>query len=155
MVPGTADTIERSVFIRRPRARVWRALADVREFARWFGVEARGRFEPGARLTMASTLDGPYKGIPWQIEIVEITPETVLAWRWHPGAPDESLDYSKEPTTLVRFELRDAEGGTLVTVVETGFDRLSLARRAKVYADNDAGWKYQLASLERYAGGTA
>ena len=33
-----------------------------------------------------------------------------------------TLDYSKEPTTLVVFELADAADGTLLTVVESGFD---------------------------------
>jgi len=143
--------IDRSAVIERPRARVWRALADVEEFGRWFGVETEGRFAPGARVKMVSTLEGPYQGLPWWVEIVEMTPESVLAWRWHPGAPDFSLDYTKEPTTLVRFTLEDAGVGTRVTVAETGFESLAEARRAKVIAENTGGWEYQMKSLARYA----
>jgi hypothetical protein len=39
--------------------------------------------------------------------------------------------------TRVVFELADAPGGTLLTVVESGFDRIPLARRAKAFRDNE------------------
>jgi uncharacterized protein YndB with AHSA1/START domain len=45
-----ADRIERSVVIRAPRERVWRALTDHREFSAWFGVVMAGPFEPGERV---------------------------------------------------------------------------------------------------------
>jgi uncharacterized protein YndB with AHSA1/START domain len=84
------------------------------------------------------------------IELME--PGRLLSWRWHPGAPNPAVDYSKEATTLVEFRLEDSERGTLLTVVETGFDRISLARRAGVYKDNDQGWEGQTKSLQRYVG---
>ena len=37
--PESSDRIERSIEIRAPLARVWRALADAEEFGAWFGVE--------------------------------------------------------------------------------------------------------------------
>ena len=35
-------------------------------------------------------------------------------------------------------------------VSETGFDEISLARRAKVYADNSQGWTEVLGWLQTY-----
>jgi uncharacterized protein YndB with AHSA1/START domain len=60
------------------------------------------------------------------------------------------VDYSAEPTTLVEFTLQDAEGGTALTIVESGFDRIPLARRAEAFRMNDQGWAGQMKNLERH-----
>jgi len=50
---------------------------------------------------------------------------------------DPNVDYSKEPTTLVEFTLEKAAEGVMLTVTESGFDQIPLARRAKAFAEND------------------
>ena len=60
------------------------------------------------------------------------------------------MDYSKEPTTLVEFELTESAEGTTVTVVESGFDRIPLSRRAKAFEMNDRGWAAQMKAIERH-----
>lgn len=139
--------IERSVFIRAPRARVWRAIANVREFAAWFRVKAEGEFLPGATVRMTSLHPG-YEHISFSVIVETIEPETRLTWRWHPGADQPPAG---EPMTSVEFRLADEDGGTRVTVIESGFDRLSLARRAKAYDENTKGWEAQMAALTKYA----
>ena len=52
--------------------------------------------------------------------------------------------------TLVVFELRDVPEGTLLTVVESGFDQIPLARRAEAWRMNDDGWTQQMQNIERY-----
>jgi hypothetical protein len=47
--------------------------------------------------------------------------------------------------------LKNSSSGTQLTVVETGFDEISLPRRAKVYGDNSQGWTEVLVWLQRYA----
>jgi hypothetical protein len=79
-------------------------------------------------------------------------PERTFSWRWHPGRPQTDIDYSKEPTTLVEFTLEEINGGTQLTVVETGFDQISLTRRAAVFADNEGGWTYQMKAISTYVG---
>jgi uncharacterized protein YndB with AHSA1/START domain len=143
--------IEKSILIRAPRTKVWRALTNLEEFARWFRVEASGEFAPGVRLDMISTHPCGEGGNFWLV-VEALEPETLFSWRWQPGSKPAGADYDADPTTLVEFRLADAEGGTLVTVVESGFDRLSLARRAKAFADNTNGWEIQLAALSEYAG---
>jgi uncharacterized protein YndB with AHSA1/START domain len=54
------------------------------------------------------------------------------------------------PTTLVTFELEEVAGGTRLTIVESGFDRIPLERRAKAFADNEEGWQVQLSLIARY-----
>jgi uncharacterized protein YndB with AHSA1/START domain len=140
--------IERSVLIQAPRAKVWRALTDLAEFSTWFGVSTEGQFVPGARLKMTTTMEG-YAGIVFYLTVEKLEPMELFSWRWHPGSvqPEEG---SKEPMTLVEFRLRDEQGGTRVIVAESGFEAISLARRAKVFEENTGGWEYQMASLEKY-----
>jgi uncharacterized protein YndB with AHSA1/START domain len=154
MTASALSTVERSTLVRAPRSRVWQALTNLKEFSKWFGVEAEGEFAPGARMRMISTHDS-HKGQEFFVEIVKMDAPEAFSWRWHPGSKQPGEDNSSQPMTLVEFRLTEVEGGTLVTVVETGFDRLSLARRARVLEENDKGWEFQLASLSRYAGQAA
>jgi len=140
--------IERSVFIRAPRARVWRAITNVAEFSAWFRVVAEGEFAPGARVRMTSTHPG-CEGIVFFIEIADVEPERTFSWRWHPGAQQPPED---EPQTLVEFHLTEEDGGTRVTVIESGFEQISLARRAAAFEDNTKGWEFQLNALDGYVG---
>ena len=112
-MPGVqTDRIEKQVVLRAPRARVWRALTDAREFGQWFGVTVAGVFTAGARVTGAVTHKG-YEHLTWDVTIERMEPERVFAWRWKPGAVDPGVDYSKEPSTLVTFELSDVEGSLI------------------------------------------
>ena len=128
---------------------MWRALTNPVEFGTWFGVKVEGTFAPGARVRGAITHKG-YEHVTWDITIERMEPERVFSWRWHPHAVEAGVDYSTEPTTLVVFELEDAAGGTMLTVVESGFDQVPLARRAQAYRMNGEGWTYQLQAIEGY-----
>jgi uncharacterized protein YndB with AHSA1/START domain len=140
--------IERSVFIRAPRARVWRAIANVEEFAAWFNVKAEGVFAPNATVRMTCLHPG-YENIRFDVNIESIEPEHRLAWRWHPGS---EAPPAGELPTLVEFFLTEEDAGTRVTVIESGFDRVSLARRAKALEENTQGWEEQMKALQRYLG---
>jgi hypothetical protein len=61
---------------------------------------------------------------------------------------DRHVDYTVEPTTLVSFELQERHDGVMLTVTETGFDRLPDSRRAEAFAANEQGWAKQL--IEKY-----
>ena len=145
------DRIEKKVLLRAPRARVWRALTDAREFGQWFGVDLAEAFTPGARVKgKISAMHKGYEGKPFEITIERMEPERLFSYRWHPYAHDPGVDYSSEPTTLVTFELTETGEGTLLTVVESGFDRIPLARRAEAYRMNDQGWAAQMNAIERH-----
>jgi uncharacterized protein YndB with AHSA1/START domain len=154
------DRIEKTVLLRATRERVWRALTDSREFGSWFGVRFEGPFAPGATVRGAispSTADAeiaklqePYEGKPFEITIEEITPESRFSFRWHPHAVDSGVDYSAEPTTLVVFELKDAADGIVLTVTESGFDRIPIERRAIAFTANERGWGLELQVIEKY-----
>jgi uncharacterized protein YndB with AHSA1/START domain len=145
----STDRIEKSIFLRAPRSRVWRAIADSGEFGSWFGVRLEGAFAPGARVSGRITIPG-YEHVIMEVTIERIDPERLFSYRWHPHAVDPAVDYSGEPTTLVEFRLEEAAGGTKLTVVESGFDRIPVARRAEAFRMNEHGWEGQLKSIERY-----
>src|SRR6185437_1911385 len=97
------------------------------------------------RITIAG-----YEHITFEMLVERIEPERVLAYRWHPYAVEPGEDYPAEPMTLVEFRLADVAGGTELTVVESGFDRLPPARRFEAFRMDDEGWTEQLRNIERY-----
>ena len=151
---STEDRIEKQILLRAPRARVWQALADAEQFGKWFGVKLAGSFAPGARLQGKITHKG-YEHVDFEITVERMELERLLSWRWHPHAIDPHVDYSAEPTTLVVFELEDAPEGTLLRVVESGFEGIPLARRLEAYRGNEQGWAIQVKAIERYVSQTA
>jgi len=144
-----SDRIERTTILPEPRASVWKALSDYREFGKWFGIEFNGPFVTGARLEGYITHPG-YEHLQAQITVERVLPERVLSWRWHPNAIDPTRDYSAEPTTLVSFALDDVPDGTKLTIVESGFDNIPMDRREPAYRGNAAGWDKQMDSIRRY-----
>ena len=70
----------------------------------------------------------------------------------HPGAVDTSVDYSKEPSTLVEFRLEDVDGGTRLTLVESGFDSVPEWCRMDAFRMNSGGWNIQMQNIERHVG---
>ena len=146
---GTTDRIQKQILLRAPRSRVWRALSDAKEFGAWFGVDLWGPFAPGARVRGKVTHKG-YEHLTFEIDVERMEPERLLSWRWHPAAVEAGVDYSKEPATLVVFELAEKDGGTLLTVVESGFDRIPAARRAQAYRMNEEGWGLQMKFIEQH-----
>jgi uncharacterized protein YndB with AHSA1/START domain len=145
----TTDRIEKRVVLRAPRTRVWRALTNATEFGTWFRVNLDGAFVAG-KLTRGKMAIPGFEHATIELLIERIDPERYFSYRWHPYAIDPAVDYSAEPTTLVEFQLEDAEGGTALTIVESGFDRLPLARRDAAFRMNDGGWAGQIKHLAKY-----
>lgn len=145
------DRIERSVVVRAPCERVWRALANAEEFGTWFGVNLAGQsFEPGRRVRGPLTHAG-YEHIWFEAVIQRMEPVHLLSFHWHPYAVDAAVDYSAEQPTLVTFTLAEADGGgTLVTVVESGFDAVPADRRLEAFRMNSEGWEIQMKNVARH-----
>lgn len=148
--PQSTDRIETRVEVSVPRGRVWRAITSAKEFGTWFGVQLDGEFAEGATVRGKVTIKG-YEHLTLDMQVGRIEPERYFSYRWHPYPIDPKVDYSIEPTTLVEFRLEEmAGGGTAVTIVESGFDAIPLARRAEAYRMNDQGWAGQARNLAAY-----
>jgi uncharacterized protein YndB with AHSA1/START domain len=156
----STDRIEKKVLLRAPLARVWRAISDAKEFGSWFGVKFDAPFTPGAKLRgviVPTTVNEevarsqkPYEGTPFEITVEEMEPERLFSFRWHPYAVERGVDYSLEPTTLVAFTLEKTVDGIMLTITESGFDQVPLARRAKAFSANEGGWSKQVELIEAY-----
>jgi uncharacterized protein YndB with AHSA1/START domain len=148
-LPST-DRIEKRIELRASRSRVWRAISTAKEFGTWFRVSLDGEFAEGATVRGAVTHADGRHACDVEMQVERIEPEQYFSYRWHPYPMDPAVDYSAEPTTLVEFILQETEGGTALTIVESGFDRIPLARRAEALRMNDRGWEGQARNLARY-----
>ncbi len=149
MSTDNTDRIEEKIFLRVPRARVWRALTDAGEFGEWFGVKLAGSFAPGTSVK-GTIAEEEYEDAPFEMAVEHMEPRSLFSWRWHPYAVKPGVDYSAEQPTLVVCELADADGGTALTIVESGFDAIPAARRAEAYRMHKRGWAAQMKNIERY-----
>lgn len=148
----SSDRIEKTIVIKASRSQVWRALTSASQFGAWFGAKMNGPFVAGARATGRITIPN-YDHLNLELIIDRIEPESLFSYHWHPYAVEAGVDYSREPMTLVEFHLADDPGGIKLTVIESGFDRIPVARRATAYRMNDGGWQSQLSNIQRHAEG--
>lgn len=155
----STDRITKTAILLVPIERAWRAISDAEQFGAWFGAQFDGPFVEGARLTgriVPTTMDAevaslqePHAGTEFIVFIERVEPMRLFSFRWHPYAIGEQ-DYTSEPTTLVEFALQSVAEGTMLTVTESGFDRIPLERRAQAFASNEQGWVHQLALVAKY-----
>jgi uncharacterized protein YndB with AHSA1/START domain len=149
MTMAELDRIDRTIEIQASPERVWRALTNHEELSKWFQVRIEGEIKPGSEVWMTSQ-HPDHAGKRWPVRIVELTAPRRVVWQWHPGDMDSAIDYSKAPHTTVTFTLEPSGKGTRLILSETGFDAISLERRAKAVADNSQGWNEVLVWLQRH-----
>jgi uncharacterized protein YndB with AHSA1/START domain len=145
------DRIEKHLTLKAPRSRVWRAITDSKEFGTWFRAKMETPFVVGKIAHGQITYPG-FEHMKLEVLVEVMEPERLFVLRWHPGAePPENASFDKDPTTLVTFTLEDAPGGgTKLTLVESGFDKLPPALRDKAFRDNDGGWTEQMKNIEAH-----
>jgi uncharacterized protein YndB with AHSA1/START domain len=145
------DRIEKTIELKAPVSRVWRALTDYREFGTWFRVRLEGPFVPG-EVSRGQIAHPGYEHVRWEAVVQRMEPERLFSFTWHPYAVDPKEDYSKEPPTLVEFTLEKTATGTLLRVVESGFDKIPSGRRPEALRMNDGGWSEQIKNIARHVG---
>lgn len=150
MTADDMDRIDRTIEVNAPPEKVWRALTTAKDLSTWFRVTVEGDIAPGADVWMTSKSPG-HEGTRFLVRVTEMTPPRRFVWQWHPGAVDSAVDYSREPWTTVTFTLEPSGHGTRLSVSETGFNEISLTRRAKVFADNSGGWTTVIVWIQQYA----
>jgi len=147
-----SDKIEKTLILKAPIERIWRALTNHDEFGTWFRVKLDEPFALGEISTGHITYPG-YENLRWQAEITRMEAPHHFAFTWHPYAVDPDVDYSGEAQTLVEFRLDTVPDGTKLTVVESGFDALPRHRHADALRMNDRGWSIQTQNIKDYLGG--
>ena len=141
------DRIEKSIELKAPIARVWRALTDHREFGEWFRVKLDGPFVVGKASSGQITYPG-YEHMNWAATVQAMEPERLFSFTWCPYADDPNIDYSNEPQTLVKFTLEPTSNGTRLVISESGFNALpDDARRVDALRSNTQGWNEQTKNI--------
>ena len=148
----SSDRIEKQILLQAPRARVWQALTDAGQFGTWFRAKLDTGFAVGQR-TLGHITHPGYEHLRFEVTVERMEPEQLFALRWHPYAIDPKVDYSGEPTTLVEFKLAETADGTLLTVVESGFDQLPPGRREEAFRMNSQGWAIQMENIQNHVAG--
>jgi uncharacterized protein YndB with AHSA1/START domain len=143
------EQIEKQIQIAAPVSRVWQALSDSRQFGEWFKVKMDGPFVAGQAAMGTMTYPG-YEHLRIKIKIDKIEPMNAFSFFWHPYAVDPTVDYEREEPTLVQFRLEPAASGTLLTVTESGFEKVPAHRRAEAFLRNDNGWTQQMKNITAY-----
>lgn len=156
------ERIEKRILLQAPLNRVWRAISDSTEFGAWFGMKFDSPFAPGAVMRgviVPTAVDPevakaqkPHEGKAVEIVIEQMEPDRLFSFRWHPFAIEPGVDYSAEPTTLITFALEQAANGVMLTITESGFDQIPLARRVKAFAANERGWSMVVKLIAKYLG---
>ena len=140
--------IEKSIELKAPVRRVWRALTDYREFGQWFRVNLDGPFVVG-QISRGQIAYPGYEHLKWQAIVQKIEPERLFSFTWHHSF-DPDADICKEPTSLVEFRLEKMPAGTLLTLTESGFENLPENLRLEAFRRNDGGWTEQMKNIEKH-----
>jgi uncharacterized protein YndB with AHSA1/START domain len=147
------DRIEQQIELKAPLSRVWHAITDHRAFGEWFGVKIDGPFVEGQVSHGHMTYPG-YEHVKWEAAVEKIEPERLFSFTWaHPKSFDQATysgDYSRDPKTLVEFKLEKTNHGTLLRIIESGFDQLPADLRLEAFRRNQGGWAEQVKNLENY-----
>ena len=85
------------------------------------------------------------------MRVERVDEPTVFGFTWH----IYGLAEDDPRRTYVEFTLEPVGAGTRLTVVESGFDQLPVARRDLAFRMNEGGWAAQITNIDRYATGKA
>ena len=147
-VVDTGDfTVRRTISIKAPVEKVWAAITQPDLIVQWFGQGAiLNEIAVGAGGTFS--FDG-YGEFPVRIE--DLDPHRMIAYRWGNDNAQAIDPLDPEHSTVFRFTLEPIDGGTQLTVVESGFN--TLADPAASMESNRGGWDAELDELVAYLEG--
>lgn len=142
-------TVRRTITIAAPSEKVWAAITETEHIVKWFGHAAvLDKVAVGGR--GAFSFEG-YGDIPVRIE--ELDPPRMIAYRWSNddarGVLPDEVDF--EHSTVFRFTLEPVDGGTQLTVVESGFG--TTTDPAFNLESHRGGWDSELDELVAYLEG--
>jgi uncharacterized protein YndB with AHSA1/START domain len=132
-----SDRIERTMTFHVPRELVWDAITQPESISKWFGDDTELELNPGGEAVFR------WGEIEVRATVDAVEPPSRFSYRWEP-----SHTPSGGPTTLVEFTLEEIDGGTRLTLVESGFASLG----AEARQENEYGWDDELSHLREHLG---
>lgn len=144
------DRIEKSIELKAPVERVWRALTDHDEFGEWFMVKLEGPFVVGEISKGRITYPG-YEHMAWEAAVKTMDPQRLFSFSWCPFGGDSDIEYTNEPQTLVEFTLEPTSTGTRLVISESGFCALPDEERGiEAMRRNEEGWSGQVNNIAKH-----
>ena len=141
-------SIERRLHIEAPPEVVFEVVSRPEHLREWWPDDAR--FEPVAGSAGEIVFgDCDAGGVTVGFTVVDVVPPHSFSFRWT-QRPGEVAD--ERNSLLVTFQLSAADGGTLLTMTETGFRERGweVAVLEQQYREHVAGWDQFLPRLAPY-----
>jgi len=150
VVDEATFSVRRTIRIAASIDKVWRAVAEPEHVSRWFGHVSLDGSGAGATGTMTFP---DYGAIPLRVEAFD--EPNLIAYRWgNDDAQEERPDVlDPETSTVFTFTLEPVDGGTQLTVVESGFERTSAP--LENLESHRTGWNEELDKLVALVEGEA
>ncbi len=139
--------VERSVWIKASRERVWQAITDPKQVEQWFA--------PGTTFKASGTgvgsrlyVEDPETGAEMYVQLLEVVePPHRLVTRSVPEPPDMPH--------VTDWRLEDENGGTRLTLTYTGYELEPDTVRRKNMEENAFGFGMMMANIKALIEGTA
>ncbi len=133
-------SVEKSIVVGAPRAKVWNAITDPAEFAKWFVPNL-----PGVEITKD-------ENGKMQVMMGPMGVDFVVMQEIEPGK-EASLKSLPEKVLTVTFTLEEEGKGTRVTVALSGLELLPENVREDRATRSGAAWQETLENLDAYLEG--
>jgi len=134
------DRVSFEVALSHPPEKVWRALTEPALLAEWLLPAFDFGLAPGTRFKLKTDPVGGWDGVV-ACEMLAVEPLKSISWAWVVGDID----------TVVAFELTPTDGGTHLSIVQTGFAE----QQKQNWGGARYGWRHMGAKLVALLDGVA
>jgi uncharacterized protein YndB with AHSA1/START domain len=132
--------VERSIWIDASMQRAWRAVTEAEQLSKWYATNYDWEIP---KLAVGATVkfhNSDTEILLATIEVLDPPYEFVL--RWH-----------MEPEMITTFLLKEVNGGTQVTIHETGYELMSSEERDPWFEQAGAGYTMSMENLKAHLEG--
>ena len=146
---GTADTVavERSIWINASCERAWRSVTEPEHLNQWYATYYHWEI-PALQVGTTVTFYNKDNKADHQIANIEVVdPPRQFTLRWQPDKLYPAM------TLVTTFLLAEENGGTRVTISESGYEALPEAERQQWFDATGGGYTMSMENLKAYLEG--
>jgi uncharacterized protein YndB with AHSA1/START domain len=134
--------IESTVWIAAPREKVWHAVTTPRKLEQWYAVGCPWEIPALQIGAVVKFHNAPDDILSATIAVLDVPEKFVLHWHPYPQTPAARI--------VTTFMLIEDNGGTTITITESGFETLEGAgcENAMPLEDIEAGYAVSLQTLK-------
>jgi uncharacterized protein YndB with AHSA1/START domain len=139
--------VERSIWIAAPRERAWRAVTEPEQLDQWYATYYRWEIPA---LQVGTTIKFYNKDDDTDIQLATIEvvdPPRQFTLRWQPNQQYPAT------TLITTFLLEEENGGTRVTISESGYESLPDDERQQWLDATGAGYTMSMENLKAHLEG--